>query len=368
MIALAKKDFVAAPLRRRHFWIFQIGFWLISSVSLWFMLVSFRPEVAIGAVVLGRVATGFLLSWLLDYLYRRPFMRAVRGWRRCLGALGLTLGVCLLGTLFWMPLIYGARFPELETSATLLSLTVARFFSLFIWNAMYFGLAFLESTHAAGLEASQARAESRRSELKQLQAQLNPHFLFNALNTIKASLIDPAAAGEATQNLADFLRFSLQEPRAAEPLSREMEGLEPYIRLQRARFGDDLDCSFEASPAALRAMVLPMLVQPLLENAFKFGPQTSALPLRLAVRAAIEGGWLWVRVANSGGWVIPEPTAPPGTGLDNLRRRLELEMGPEASLTIHRGPASVEVVLRLPCEGSAAKAERAAVSENGGPP
>ena len=107
-----------------------------------------------------------------------------------------------------------------------------------------------------------------------------------------------------------------------------------------------------ASPAATRVVVPPMLIQPLLENAFKYGPLNSPLPLRVTVNASIVDGWLEVLVRNSGQWREPAADAQKGTGLDNLRRRLALLTGPQASLSISHDSESVSIMIRIPVGGA----------------
>ena len=184
--------------------------------------------------------------------------------------------------------------------------------------------------------------------------QLNPHFLFNALNAVMGSLETKHQAREIVQNLADFLRFSLAEARPLEPLGRELDALESYLGLQQVRFQDGLQCRIEASPAATRVMVPPMLIQPLLENAFKYGPLSSPLPLRVTVEANLVDGWLEVQVRNSGQWLEPAVGAAQGTGLDNLRRRLALLTGPQAALSMVCDADNVCMIIRIPAGGAGA--------------
>jgi LytS/YehU family sensor histidine kinase len=227
-------------------------------------------------------------------------------------------------------------------------MTVARLYSMALWNGAYFGLSFMLVHQALKLEAADARLATRSSELKQLQSQLNPHFLFNAL-TLVQNKIDPASPGqEVVQMLSDYLRYSLATSKPLEPLGRELDALESYLELQRARFTGNLDCFIEASPAALQVLVPPMLVQPLLENAFKFGPQTSAMPMLIEVTAALENDVLQVAVANSGCWVPPGSGDSLGSGLTNLRRRLFLLLGEAATLEVLEKPEAVVVMIRIP--------------------
>jgi len=243
-------------------------------------------------------------------------------------------------------------FHEVPSDTPFAQFTSARLYSLVTWNLAYFGLELVLEHRAARLELSEAREVARAAELKQLQMQLNPHFLFNALNALMGGLETKHQAREIVQNLADFLCFSLAEARPLEPLGHELNALESYLGLQQARFQDGLQCRIEASPAATRVMVPPMLIQPLLENAFKYAPLSSPMPLRVTVKAAIVDGWLEVQVRNSGRWQEPAAGAAQGTGLDNLRRRLALLTGAQASLSISSDADSVSITIRIPVAGA----------------
>jgi hypothetical protein len=330
----------------RVFWIFQALFWFASTLSLNVIIETFIPVHGAAPIIFGRIVTGLVMTSLLHLAYQSPWMLRAKGWVRWPSVLLLNVGICLAGSVIWVELIrHGA--PELPT-VKFQSITVARLYSLALWNSAYFGLSFMLSHQALKLEAADARLATRSSELKQLQSQLNPHFLFNAL-TLVQNKIDPASPGqEVVQMLSDYLRYSLATSRTLEPLGRELDALESYLELQRARFVGNLHCFIEASPAALQVLVPPMLVQPLLENAFKYGPRTSAMPMRIEVTAAVENDVLQVAVSNSGCWVPPGNGDSLGSGLANLRRRLFLLLGDAATLEVLEKPQAVVVMIRIP--------------------
>jgi LytS/YehU family sensor histidine kinase len=197
-----------------------------------------------------------------------------------------------------------------------------------------------------------AEAIAQKFELRQLQDQLNPHFLFNALNAVVASKHDPDAVERVTRDLADFLRFTLGEARSFEPLSRELQALEKYLAVQSARFGENLVCRIACDRAAHAVLVPPMLIQPLLENALHYGAQTSSMPLKVEVTAKVEEGRLAVVVANSGRWRPPDPARSPSTGIRSLRKRLALLVGDDATVDTLIDPdldgGWVRVVIRMP--------------------
>jgi len=334
----------------RGFLVFQSIYWLVSAVTLVGVLQNFSPAGVDGVVVAGRVLTGVLLTSALFFAYRHPITHRFPRVVKLLWIVALNVAVIAIGPILWRISIdpvsgapSGAAYP---TFANL------RIYSLFTWNIAYFSLVLVLHHRSARLQLAVAREVARAAELKQLQMQLNPHFLFNALNAVMGCLETKHQARGIVQNLAEFLRFSLAEARPLEPLGRELDALESYLGLQQARFQDGLQCSIEVSPAATRVMVPPMLIQPLLENAFKYGPLTSPLPLRVQVKADIVNGWLEVQVLNSGQWQEPVAGAAQGTGLDNLRSRLALLTGPQASLSTSSDPDRVSITIRIPLDGA----------------
>lgn len=335
----------------RGFWVFQAVIWSVGTIMLVGVVGNLSPGGVDGTIVAGRILTGLLLTTALHFVYRHRFTQALPGGTRLLWIIALNLAAAFAGSRVWM-LLVDLGFHEVPSDSLIAHFASARLYSLFTWNLAYFGIELVLEHRSARLELSEAREVARAAELKQLQMQINPHFLFNALNAVMGSLEPKHQAREIVQNLADFLRFSLAEARPLEPLGRELDALESYLGLQQVRFQDGLQCSIEASPAATRVMVPPMLVQPLLENAFKYGPLSSPLPLRVKVKASLVDGWLEVDVRNSGQWIESAVGVAQGTGLDNLRRRLALLMGAQASLSISCDSDSVAIMIRIPVGGA----------------
>jgi hypothetical protein len=337
----------------RLFWIFQVLFWVTSTLSLKVMVKTFFTVDDASVIILGRILTGVVMTTLLHFAYQSRWMQRAKRWIKWPFIFLLNIGFCFAGAAFWVEMIKrGAA--ELPSESPFLSMALARFYSLLFWNIAYFGLSFILNYHALKLEAAEAKLATRSSELQHLQSQLNPHFLFNTLALLQ-NRIGPASPGqEVIQMLSEHLRYSLAQSKPLEPLGRELDALESYLELQRERFADQLDCYIEASPAASKVLVPPMLVQPLLENAFKFGPRSSGMPLRVAVTASVKGGGLVIDVANSGRWLPPGGDNSTGTGLANLRRRLFLLLGESATLEIVKHPDMVIAELRLPVLSGAA--------------
>jgi two-component system sensor histidine kinase AlgZ len=192
---------------------------------------------------------------------------------------------------------------------------------------------------------------ARDAELKALKAQLNPHFLFNSLNSISAlTSIDPARARDMCILLADFLRITLRVgENQVIPFSEELGLMERFLSIEKVRFGARLKTEEDIEEAARKCLLPPLLLQPLIENAVARG--IANLPeggtVRVAARCA--NGRMFITIDNSF-----DPDAPPrkgnGMGLRNVRERLEARYGKEASLRISSEGERFEATVTLPAE------------------
>lgn len=199
----------------------------------------------------------------------------------------------------------------------------------------------------------EAQREAQRMELQMLRAQLDPHFLFNSLNGIAAEIRPhPDIAVEMLGELSDYLRYSLdhrKQPIAR--LSTELGAMESYLHIERARFGHRLHFRVEASEPARRRLVPSFLLQPLVENAVKYGLDRSAAGLGIDLQARVEGNLLAITVANSG-TMAPAELSHPGLGLETLRRRLELHYPQRHAFSLEEHDGRVIATLQLwdpPC-------------------
>ena len=173
-----------------------------------------------------------------------------------------------------------------------------------------------------------------QAELRALQSQINPHFLFNALNTLYGTIPREAdGARHMVLNLAEIFRYFLQSDRTFVPLAREMQIVRAYLEVEQLRLGDRLKVDFHVDEAALDVPVPVLSVQPLVENAIKHGIAPSAEPGYVHVRIELPGEKLRIIVENSTNQA-PAETAGAGVGLQNVRRRLEICYGPGATLRL----------------------------------
>jgi sensor histidine kinase YesM len=197
-----------------------------------------------------------------------------------------------------------------------------------------------------------ARSAAQLAQLAALRYQLNPHFLFNTLNSISALIVTRRNedAEQMTDKLSNFLRTSLAcDPAQLVPLDEELALIEEYLDIEAVRFGERLDVQIDCDPVAGEALVPGFLVQPLVENAIKHGVAPSREPVKIAVHAAIENGDLCISVRNDSLPVnAAAQLAPSGVGLVNVQRRLEAVYGKAASLTAHRDETSYTATICIP--------------------
>lgn len=219
------------------------------------------------------------------------------------------------------------------------------------WAFVYVGVR--QQQRAGEVELLNLRLSNRlrEAQLSQLANQLQPHFLFNAINNIRFLVHESPARADATLlALSDMLRLSLESSQAEKiPLAREMEAVQAYLAIQRVQLEDRLRIDLQVPEGLGACAVPPMLLQMLVENAVKHGlePRVGGGTLRLRV-TALEGQ-LGIEVHND---CLPADASPPGLGigLDNIARRLQLLYGDAAHLAVERPPGAFCVRIRLPRE------------------
>lgn len=202
---------------------------------------------------------------------------------------------------------------------------------------------------AAGHRAQRAERLEADAVLKALRFQLNPHFLFNALNTL-ADLIaeDRAAADRMVLDLSALLRRMLVDSSdASVPLADEIALQRHYLAIEQARFGGRLTVTIELPEALSHVRVPALILQPLVENAVKHGLDASATPTTITIRVRVEDGALILSVTNTGGGAVSRRPGF-GIGVDNVRERLRLLHGGAAALTTEPLADGWRATIRLP--------------------
>lgn len=227
-------------------------------------------------------------------------------------------------------------------------------FGVFLtWTVFYFTA--LSLRRAAHLEAETLRLQlhGREAELRALQAQVNPHFFFNSLNSVRALIFeDRDAAAHMIDQLAGLMRHALQSGQhATVPLAAELDAVRAYLAIEQIRFEERLRVSFAfeiSAPALEHVRVPPMAVQTLVENAVKYGVEASADggDIRIAAQRGAGVDMLQIEVANTG--ELRGASGSTGIGLRNARQRLQLACGERASLALRQQAGWVYATIDLP--------------------
>lgn len=205
------------------------------------------------------------------------------------------------------------------------------------------GLFALENVREAAERTAEMRSLAQQAELQMLRTQVNPHFLFNCLNSISAlTTLDPAGARAMTLELADYFRSTLAlSARRSIRLDEEIAQCRHFLAIEQRRFGERLRCELDLDPAADAARVPPMCLQPLLENALKHGNGT------LRIEVSRQDPWLHLTVTNPPGASRRRPGGN-GIGLANLRQRLALMYDTRARLHWQRQQDRFTVQMTVP--------------------
>ena len=234
----------------------------------------------------------------------------------------------LVSTLLSDPVMYG----EFWRSSILFRSGAA----LFIYTAIilaYYLMISLESISRKEIREANLENMLRETELMMLRSQINPHFLFNSLNSISSlTVTEPEKAREMVIKLSEFMRYALsrKEDRSV-PLEKELENLRLYLDIEKVRFGDRIEFNENAGKEALGIEIPNMILQPLYENAIKHGVYESISKVSIELTAKREAGGIRIIITNN---YDPDniPAHSTGTGLRNIRRRLELYYGGKASI------------------------------------
>jgi len=199
--------------------------------------------------------------------------------------------------------------------------------------------------------AREAKLESlvKETELKMLRSQINPHFLFNSLNSVSSlTITDPEKARDMVIKLSEFMRYALSK-KDEQPVSlrSELENLRLYFDIEKVRFGDRLSTEENIDEKCLETKMPVMLLQPLFENAIKHGVYESTESVRIKTQAKIIDGYIEITISNNYD-AAPSLRRGTGTGLLNVARRLELFYGNKASIKTTKENGIYTVILYIP--------------------
>jgi hypothetical protein len=319
------------------------------------------------ALVLITAITGFSISLILSVIYRWLIrQRALVTW----GVTTIVLAVAVSLYSFidaWVLQLSGSEvdsgFAQVFIGFFTYDLTV-----LGAWSALYYAINYFLQVEEQTDRLERLEAQATSAQLAMLRYQLNPHFLFNTLNSISTLVLlkqtEPANA--MLTRLSSFLRHTLiVQPGGRVTIAQEVETLKLYLDIERMRFEDRLRTMFRVDPAAADATIPSLLLQPLVENAIKYAVSTQEEGARISLTAQVVGSRLRVTVADTGPGIqarSSETQASTGVGLANIRNRLAQAYGEDHRFDIETPPeGGFTVIIEIPYEP--ARAESTADTE-----
>lgn len=311
-----------------------------------------------------------VLSMALYACFRRlqrspPMLRWPLLGLACVGV-GVILSVADVALFAWLAV---AHFPEWKSWAGFDLPHLASAWILYTWTfglnlALFAMISANEEARRQAVRAVEAEAAVRGAQLALLRLQLNPHFLFNTLNTISGLMLegDVKTADHMVTRLSEFLRASLDiDPNALTLLGDEFNSIDAYLQIEAVRFGDRIEVCYDC-PDALRAAKVPsFILQPVIENAIKHAVAPALRQVRLAIAARETDGDLVLTVIDNGEGPGRPTNRGGGVGLRNIRARLAGAYGDRGRLMTEHLPTGYRAELRFPVhlapEAPAARAE-----------
>lgn len=359
--------------QRRLFWVLQAGGWLAWGLVVkfgltWATFEEIAPNYFFYVMLISMI--GLIITLGLRIIYRKLWGRAA--W---LQALGFILG-CATGGFLWMKsrsFIYyhwiekakdmdawrkemGAA-AEIYEKVNYMETILASITVMVAWSVLYFAIKYYQVFQEVQKSALKSAAMAHEAQLKMLRYQLNPHFLFNTLNAISTLILEQQTelANRMVTKLSNFLRYSLDnDPMQKITLEQELAALQLYLDIEKVRFEERLCLEVDIAPEAAQALIPSLLLQPLVENAIKYGIAQCEDGGRLSIAARVFAGELLLELSDDGPGVelvdgqIPDAN---GVGVRNTRERLLELYGNQHSFRLSKTePHGLTVSIRIPCE------------------
>lgn len=350
-------------VRDWSFWHYQaIGWPIFAFAHIAANITALGLDWRIATSIVPQILAGFLLSLVLREYFRRVPYKEVP----LFSIVTRVIAASLVTTAAWYTAYglisianYGiANVPSFLTLRYALQVIFMIFPEKLVWSALYFGIKFWRDWVIERERAEKAEEEARQAQLQTLRYQLNPHFLFNSLNSLRA-LIDEDAHQARTMitELSEFLRYSLvSRNRTTVALREEADAIRHYLTIEKKRYEEKLEVTIDVQPKAEQYPVPSFLIHPLVENAIRFGMKTSSLPLRIWMIAEVARSTLRISVINSGRWLVHAggpagPSNGAGAGLHNVKARLQHAFPGRHSLETLERDGHVVVTLSIQYDG-----------------
>jgi len=341
--------------KMRLYVLFQsVGWGLLLTVGVW-MAVEGPDQHGVKSMstTVSYVVTWVASGWLLTH-YLRPFINRWKwkqlGWRPLaprIIASALVAGAAWCAfTFVWIHAVMGEPWPEKVSRSLFVGICWTDYAALISgWVCLYFFYHVFDRLNRSEIERFQLMTSVKKAELRALKSQVNPHFIFNSLNSLR-SLIgeDPTRARQAVTQLANLLRYSLQSGQLETvPFEDELGVVNDYLALEQVRHEERLRLRLDIAPDTLHLSIPPMLLQTLVENAVKYGISPRPDGGEICIMARNEGGELRIRVSNPGEIAGGVRASSTGVGLHNAAERLRLIFGERATLRLRSEQPSLVV-------------------------
>jgi two-component system, LytTR family, sensor kinase len=337
------------------YWLCQIAGWTVIFLFNTLFIAIYIPS------ILRRVSLVYgcasVIAILCTHAYR-SFIRR-RGWiklpplralsRVALASLAVGVVVAYLAIGIWMLVIHGPYHTGGPGWFWTLPITIYWVVYVFLWSLIYFGFHYFERYR----QATRLEVTAKEAQLQGLVAQINPHFMFNCLNSLRGLIAeDQARAQGMVTELSNMLRYSLQSSKAfVASLEAELDIVRSYLKLESIRFEERLSVETDIQPETLSVPMPRMLLQMLVENGVKHGIEKRPEGGRIRISSHLENGAMKIEVTNSG--QLSHEAASTRIGLANARERLRLLYGGAATLKLeNRMPDSVVAEIDIPVESS----------------
>lgn len=339
--------------KRSWFWPVQITCWALVGFLNW--LVQYTSgsfsNVNLYLNLAGVCVGGFVVTSLYRIYFKRRKLRLQINAAKLIAYLfasAFVQAVVWIFILSMMMLVVMGHKPQ--TLASVLFQIVPLTGVMLAWDSVYLGYYLIRRYHSTEVEKWQLEAEVRQAQLGTLRAQINPHFLFNALNNIRALILeDPNLARQTLTRFSEIFRHALQHTNGKEiNLAEEVNILTQYLELVKIQYEEKLNYNIQVDGACLGDVIPPMVLQLLVENAIKHGIALQTNGGYILIDIGRNGNELVISVANTGTLSIKNELEDNlGIGLQNIKERLRLLYGANASLSINEEPPYVKVTVTI---------------------
>ncbi|SJZ96881.1 sensor histidine kinase [Sediminibacterium ginsengisoli] len=344
---------------RRHlltYWLFQLCGWTVYCLVYIFFYIKIRtaPQPYFYEQLIAHAVLGLLFTHLMRFVIHQAGILSLPV-KKQVASLFLASLCCsfLIGaSIVFAERLLGIQNKELSLNYTMLNLSIRFAFSYFhfilLWNLLYVTYHYVRKTRQQQLDQARLEGMLKELEIKTLKAHINPHFIFNSLNSIRALVMeDPVRARSAITQLSNILRSSMQGDKMEKTLfEKEINIVKDYLALEKIRFEDRLDISYDIDDETLDQPVPPMMLQALVENALKYGVSNDIKGGNIRISSQFDGDIHEFAVLCSGN--VEEYSAHENHAITDLKNRLFIGYGKGASLTIIGDKDKIAARVRIP--------------------